>query len=283
MRDLTKLGYTKDTPKKAARFKLIKGAGATHSSAASSESLEGPILDQNDTGSCTGHGTSQWMEVTYAFFKKPLPFRPSPKGIYALTRAYDRLASVGPGQPLPAFTDSGGMPADIVVAVAALGIRALVMPSPLGFQSDVDTSNVTQEEKLGDLESDYAELLGAAQKIDPTDSSFQANLAAAIEKNGAAAVGIFVDTGFENYSPASGPIQTINQNDPNGGGHWLAVTSFRTATAADEQHGIKAGELIFRGPNSWTPQWGDAGHWEMSGACLVTTCSDAYTLALTPA
>lgn len=279
MRDLTKLGYVPDAPHLRALFAKLTGA-AQHSAAASSESLEGSILDQNDTGSCTGHGTSQWLQVTYAKAGRPLPFRPSPRGVYGITRGIDRASGLLPGQPLPALQDCGGMPASVMIACAQFGILPLVMPSPSGFQSDIDSTNVNDELKLGDFEKASSELLQAARLIDPTDAAFQDNLAAAIEQTGAAGIGIFVDAGFQGYTPATGPVQSINLQDPNGGGHWLALTSFRTATPADIALGIPAGALIFRGPNSWTAQWGDAGHFEITGPCLKTVCSDCYAVFL---
>ena len=284
MRDLTALGYVKDLPHKKLLFAIFAMTGLiAHSAAYSSESLEDPILDQNATGSCTGHGTSQWVRVTYAKAGRPLPFRPSPKGIYAVTRGLDRAAATMPGQPLPTLTDAGGMPADVVIGIAQFGILPLVEPSPLGFASDIDSSNVNDELKLGDFEKALAELLQAARIVDPTASTFQDDLATAIEVTGAAAIGIFVDSGFEAYSPATGPVQSINQQDPNGGGHWLAVTSFRTVVAGsddDVKFHIPVGTLIFRGPNSWTPSWGDAGHYEIIGPCLSQVCSDCYAIFL---
>jgi len=281
MRDLRKLGYVPDAPHKKALFKKL-GAAPPHSASASSESLEGTILDQNSTGSCTGHGSSQWLQVSYAKAGRPLPFRPSPRSIYALTRGLDRAAATPAGQPLPALQDVGGMPADVVLALSQYGIEPLVMPSPQGFQSDVDPSNVNAELTLGDLEKAAGELLQAARIVDPSQPDWQDALASALEANGAAGVGVFVDTAFEQWTPAQGPVQSINQSDQNGGGHWLAVTSFRTCVAgsADAASGVPVGALIFRGPNSWTNTWGDKGHWEMTGACLQAVCSACYSLYL---
>ena len=57
MRNLTKLGYIKDALHKARRFQRHEGATPTVASY-SAEQHEGKILDQNECGSCTGHGTS---------------------------------------------------------------------------------------------------------------------------------------------------------------------------------------------------------------------------------
>lgn len=280
--NLSKLGYVKDAAHKTLMWAMM--AATAHSASASSEFLEGSILDQNGCGSCTGHGTSQWMQVTYAKAGTPLPFRPSPRGIYAITRCLDRAAATPVGTALPALTDDGGQPSDVIIALAQFGITALVMPSPQGYQSDVDPSNVDVEPQLGDFEKAAAELLRAAVRVDPTDPAFQDNLATAVEQTGAAGIGIFVDTkNFMAYSPATGPVQTIDQSDPNGGGHWLCVSSFRTCVAGsddDLKFKIPVGTLIFRGPNSWGAGWGDAGHYEITGPCLAQVCSDALALYL---
>jgi hypothetical protein len=290
MRNLRALGYIKDTPQKAARFKVQRPTAVSPLAAYSAEQYEGDILDQNQCGSCTGHGSSQWAQVTYAVAGKPLPYRPSPKGIYAVTRMLDRAVGMRPGDVFPPLTDSGGQPSDVVIALATFGVRALVQPSPQGYATDVDPSNVCDEEKIGDLEAACAELMHATTRIPSTSdgataTAFRAGLQAGVQRCGAAGIGIFVDTAFENYSLATGPVQTCNLNDPNGSGHWLCSSSFRTCVAGsddDVKFGIPVGTLIFRGPNSWGPGWGDGGHWEMTGPCLATTCSDCYVIDLNP-
>jgi hypothetical protein len=282
MPDLKALGYTPDTDTKSALFPFAdQSAAPPHGTAASYESLEGSILDQNTTGSCTGHGTSQWMTVTYAKAGKALPFRPSPKGIYAVTREYDRKATAVAGQPLAPLTDSGGMPADLVYGIATRGIRALIAPSPLGFRSDIDASNVLQEEKLGELAADASEILGKAQKIDPAGPFFPDTVAAAVEQTGACGIGVFVDSAFQAFNPTDGPLQMVNLQDQNGGGHWICITSFRTSGVEElRKWGIPVGTLIFRGPNSWTDQWGDKGHFEVTAPWLQASCSDCYAVYL---
>lgn len=276
MRDLKALGHIPDTAEKAKRFPLMTVADVTSLTdaavppSADNSALEGSILDQNETGSCTGHGSSQWLLVSYAFQGRPLPFRPSPKGIYDCTRDLDRAAATPTGE-LPPLTDSGGMPADIVVAISAMGIRPLVMPSPQGFASDIDTSNCNVEEKLGEFEHAANTLLDAARRIDPSQPDFVTNLCAAIAATGAVGVGVFVDTAFEQYNPANGPLTTCNTSDPNGGGHWLCIDKFETQ--AD-------GTIVFTGPNSWTAQWGDKGHFSVTGAWMVQSCSDCYAIFL---
>lgn len=259
-------GYRPDAPHKRGRLKLsheLLGPSPTPPDAFSAEDKEGPILDQNQTGSCTGHGTSQALQVAGAVLGVVLPFRPSPRGIYDNARLAEGTT----------LTDDGAEPADVVATIATKGVRALVEPSPQGFASDIDPSNVNALPTDAELAAEIQHLEPGAYRVD-TGTSFITQLRAGIAKCGAAGIGVFVDEGFEQYSPATGPISKVNLQDPNGGGHWLAVTSYRRG--AD-------GRFIFRGPNSWGPGWGDGGHYEVTEDFLVASCSDAYIFAVAPA
>jgi hypothetical protein len=239
----------------------------------SSEALEGDILDQNETSSCTGHGTSQALEVAAKKAGIPLPFRASPRGIYDNAR----VAELSAGQGL---ADEGAEPIDVVAAIAAKGIRALVMPSPQGYASDCDSSNVDVPPTAAELQAERAHLELGAFRIDVTRAAWIDQLCAAIDKHGAACTGSFVDSAFEAYTPATGPVQTVNMQDPQGGAHWLAVTSYRTVTEGSDdavKFGIAVGKRVIRGPNSWTKNWGDNGHYEVVAEDVLTqSCSDCY-------
>lgn len=253
-------GYIPDAAHKRCLLKLsheVLGASPTFPPACSNEALEGAILDQNKTGSCTGHGTSQALQVSAAKVGAPLPFRPSPRGIYDNARLAEGTT----------LTDDGAQPSDVVATLAAQGIRALVEPSPEGFASDVDASNVNAVPTLAEVAAEKQHLEPGAFRVDMTVPTWKAQLCAGVSQFGAAGIGIFVDTGFEGYTPASGPVASIDLSDPNGGGHWLAVTSYRTGTD---------GKVVFRGPNSWGPDWGDAGHYEITEDALSSACSDCY-------
>ena len=254
-------GYIPDAECKLGLLALshtILGDAPTFPPSSSSESLEGPILDQNQCGSCTGHGTSQALQVCTAKAGIPLPFRPSPRGIYDNARLVE--GSV--------LTDGGAEVIDVVATIAAKGVRALVEPSPQGYATDCDTSNVNTLPTAAELQAEKAHLEPGAYRIDTTAATFLDQLCAAIDQHGAAVTGSFVDSAFEAYTPATGPVSTVNMDDPNGGGHCLAVTSYRT---------LPGGDRIFRGPNSWGPSWGDSGHYEILGSVLTQTCSDCYS------
>jgi hypothetical protein len=250
---------------------LILGDNPIFPPGASYEHLEGPILDQNQTSSCCGHGTSQALQVATAKAGMPLPFRPSPRGIYD----NGRVVELQPGEQL---ADEGAEVIDIVATVAAKGVRALVEPSPQGYATDCDPSNVNVMPTAAELAAEKAHLEPGAYRIDTTAPTFIDQLCASIDQHGACVTGSFVDTAFEAYSPATGPVTTVNLQDPNGGGHCLAVTSYRTVTAGSDDavnFGIAVGKRIIRGPNSWG-MWGDAGHYEVAEDVLVQSCSDCY-------
>jgi hypothetical protein len=258
------LGYKPDTAHKRGRAKLsheLLGEAPSFPPADSYESLEGPILDQNQTGSCTGHGTSQALQIACAKASLSLGFRPSPRGIYDNARLVEESV----------LTDGGAMPADVISSIASKGVRALVEPSPEGFATDVDPSNVNVPPTAEELAAESKTLVPGEYRVDNAQDSFIAQLCAGIHQCGSAGIGVFVDTGFENYTPETGPVSSVDLNDPNGGGHWLCVSSYRTG--AD-------GKMIFRGPNSWGMGWGDNGHFEVTEDFLKAACSDCYVFAV---
>jgi hypothetical protein len=226
-----------------------------------------PILDQNNCGSCTGHGTAQLCYIALAAAGKPLLWCPSPKDIYTLTRAAER--AVNPG--MPALTDSGGMPADIMLAVSQWGIRPMRAPSPQGYNSDVDTDNVNDEPKLDELEEDAKKILIGEYRIDEQAPDAIELMRQAIASGVPIGIAAFVDTAFEEYNPADGPVNLINLQDPAGGGHWFGFSGYRT---------LASGKTVFRGPNSWTATWGDRGHLEVTEDWVRAAVSDIYPFAV---
>jgi len=231
----------------------------------------GPVLDQNGVGSCTAHGSAQGALATAAANNRPPIFVPSLLDLYGITRELERGQSTPAGQALPALTDSGAMPTDVLTAWSRYGTRAAKIPSPQGYRSDCDTSNCNNEVDLETIERDGQKLVTGGYRIDTGTSAFVDQICASIgTMNTACGIGIFVDSAFEawgqNWTPGTAPIQSVDLSDQNGGGHWIAVTSYRPDPS-------RTGKRILRGPNSWwndpnTP-WGSGGFWEMTDDCLV--------------
>lgn len=233
-------------------------------------SFRAPIFDQGSTGSCTFHGTPQAVYTSAAASGTPLPFIPSPRVGYALVRILERQDA---SQKL---TDSGAMPSDLLTVLRQYGV-APMGPSSDGRFSDVGPSNVNDEPSLLDLETSGLKLLTGEYRIDETNPNFAAQIQASLTSNAAAGIGIFVDSGFMNWTGIAGPIDTIDLTDPNGGGHWLALDYYYTHPSFG---------LVFGGPNSWGTGWPNApmpyngspfwtpGCYEITARCLAKVMSD---------
>ena len=232
------------------------------------------VIDQNNCGSCTGHGTANALYTSHNAAGVPLPSFPSPRIGYGIVREIELPSASAP------LTDSGAMPSDLVAVVNKWGIAPIgtgaSYPSPRGYLSDVDETNVNIKPGLLDLETAGLLLQLTPLRIDESSPDFGAQISASIQAKAAMGVGIFVDTtNFMQWDPSSGPIKTINTNDPQGGGHWLELDYIY----------LLDGAPIVGGENSWSKDWAAPsgavaspfwrpGGWEMTLDCLVGVCSD---------
>lgn len=241
-------GYVRDVHarrlQKSSR-ELLGGAPAFPDEA-SLQQFEAPILDQGMTGSCTGHGTAQGIYVSFAAAGQPLPWVPSPAGIYTLGRCIERARTGGGGD----LTDEGAMPADVMEGISRWGVRPIQAPTSDGRFSDVTPRDVNDEPQLGDLETDALRLVVGEYRIDETADDVVDQVCAAIAAGIPVGVGIFVDRAFENWMPGQPPIGAPNERDPEGGGHWVVLTAYTTDAK---------GSRVFRVVNSWGDTWADAG------------------------
>lgn len=226
-----------------------------------------PILDQNECGTCGGHGSVQLTVVALASAGDPLPFCPSPRGIYVNTIALERSYTVPKGAVLPPLQDTGVMPSDLQVAIQTFGVRPMVAPSPLGFNSDVDKSNVTDEPKLAELEEEAVNLLVGPYRIDEHASDSTMQIMHALGSGMPVGLGCFVDQAFENWTPNVGADDAVDLADPYGGGHWLGIVGHDTS---------HAGSVVFYLVNSWGASWGDSGFIEVTDKWVKASASDLY-------
>lgn len=255
---------------------------------------EGPLIDQGQTGHCTGAGTSQILQCSFGASGQPIGFQPSPKLIYDLARIIARASNT------EVLTDSGAFPTDLIEALRIWGIAPMQGPTPDGRNDDVwgpddvigipgVKANVNDEPSLVDLETAGLRLVTGDYRIDEQRPDFGAQIRSALAgtssvKPCAVGIGIFVDTGFQNWDPRSGPIKNINLGDPQGGGHWLCLSY----SYIDSRNTI-----VFGGPNSWGLGWplGSAGppespfwspgHYELTLDCLARVCSDCLLFPVT--
>jgi hypothetical protein len=235
---------------------------------ASLESFEAAIEDQGQTSSCTGHGTSQGLWTAFAAAGQPLPWVPSPGGIYKLARAVARVPNANGS--LPELTDDGAMPSDVMSAISTWGIRAMQGPTLDGRSSDVTPGNVNDQENLAQLQQDGARIVTGEYRIEETSPTVVEQVCTAIAAGIPVGVSFFCDGAFENWTAGQAPIGVPNMDDSSGGGHWVVLTSFWTAPG---------GVRVVRGPNSWGPGWGDRGHFEANENWLRSAW-DLYPLAV---
>lgn len=265
---LYSLGYTPDhQAKRTQRSSRLKvGASPSFPPNASLQALEAPIEDQGPTSSCVGHGSSQAIGISYAAASKPLGFVASPRLLYTLARIYGR------GSSSEALQDNGAMPADLAAMLPIWGVGPMGSKSSDGRFSDCTPDNVNVEPTLLQLETSFQTLVTGEYRVDEAAADFTSQIQASIAGGqgrppAAVGIGIFVDTqNFMAYDGSS-PISVIDTRDPQGGGHWIAISYYYTTAS---------GVVILGGPNSWGPRWGKAGHWEATATCIQSVCSDCY-------
>ena len=195
-----------------------------------------PVMDQGQTGSCTGHGSSCGLYVAAG-----LSWVPSPAEIYRNGRAISRA----PGQ---ALTDNGADPAQVFAAINEFGVRPM---TPLTDRySDADPATINDEPKLGDLEAEALTVLVGDYGITSTGAQrvrdFQTSLAAGIPVTVAIAGGC---DAFQNYS--GGILPALNAPLD----HYVCLLAYKT---------LPDGSIAFGGQNSWGPFWGEAGRFWLS-------------------
>jgi hypothetical protein len=162
------------------------------------------------------------------------------------------------------------MPSDVMAAISTWGIRPMQGPTPDGRNSDVTAGNVNDEPTLTELEEDSARIVTGEYRIDEASPSVVEQVCCAIAAGVPVGVSFFADSAFDGWAAGKSPLGSPNTDDSSGGGHWIVLTSFRTAPG---------GVRIVRGPNSWGPAWGDRGHVEADQNWLRAAW-DIYPLAV---
>lgn len=146
--------------------------GAAHGSGsvptAASLELEADValqghFDQGDTGSCTGHALAGCIATAFRAAGKPLPFVPSPAGIYTMARAVDRYDVHEP------LEDIGAMPNQAVRGVQEWGVRPMHALSKRW--SDAEAATINREPQLEDIAESLKTLIVGARAIRTTGSA----------------------------------------------------------------------------------------------------------------
>ena len=152
--------------------------------------------------------------------------------------------------------------------------------TPDGRVSDVwtaeDTSaeppNVNEEATVEDLEGEAVTILTGAYRIDESQTALAISqqIAASLLNGIPVGVGAFVDTAVQEWTAGSAPLNAVNLNDPQGGGHWICLDGF---SIVDDVY-------VFDIANSWGTSYGDAGHFSVTGAWIAAAASDLYPWAI---
>lgn len=211
-----------------------------------------PVMDQGQTGACTGHEGSCCATTAFARAGRPLPFVVSPSELYRNGRRYDQVPR--PDGSFFPLEDNGAYISSVTASMNTWGVTAIKAPTADGRYSDADTVTINDEPKLDDALAEAQVIpIGERAIADcstgrPVDAVL-ADIRAALAAGYPVGFGAFVATSFMNWDPSQGPIGAQDLADPQGGGHAITVL------------GITGDSLIVR--NSWGESWGDAGN------CLV--------------
>lgn len=229
---------------------LFRTAGALQTKLTSLAQYEAPLMNQGQTGSCVGHRTAMALAIATNHDGRPLPFVPSPDGIYRDARCIER-GRVASG----ALSDSGCSTVDAITALSTCGIRAIgALPSSDGY-TDVNPNEVNREPRLDELEAEANTLTAGEYAIDLSDTAqaliaVQASLLAGFPVWIDATVDSVFETWGEGWSPNVAPLDAMGaSDDPSRGGHALVI---------DEMLVDTSGAITLCGMNSWGP-WGAPG------------------------
>ena len=215
-------------------------------------------MDQGASGTCHAHSAAGAIWTAYNAAGKSL-FVPSPRLIAACTYA-DVRAAANPTGNLPELLDTGADLSDDATALAHWGIAPIQAPTTDGRFSDVENDGnppVFPEPDIASLTVAGASLISREYSI-PVDVNAPTLCAQALDAGIPIWLGFFVDSAFENLGP-NDIAQAPNQSDPNGGGHAVYLSGYRTA--AD-------GTFEWRVENSWSAGWCDGGACWASDAWL---------------
>lgn len=226
-----------------------------------------PRLDQGQTGTCHAHSAAGaiWTERNAA--GKPLGFIPSPRLIAALTYATVQ----GPADQRQALQDTGADLNDDAAALRTYGIAPMQGPTSDGRNSDVENDppdNSFPEPDASRIVVAGADLITGEYQI-PVDSDAPRLCALALDAGIPIWVGFFCDRAFENLGQ-NDVAQAPNQSDPNGGGHAVFLSGYRTN---------QAGELEYLLINSWSNSWCADGTCWTSSAWLLA-CWSLFPMAI---
>ena len=253
------------------RFSDLKLAAAAPSGAADLRHfVDGEVINQTQTSSCTGCGVAMGATVAMRSHGTVLDMI-SPRGCYGVGRAMDRL--INSRGVLPPLRDEGCETVQVVSGIQLYGTRPMgprVVVDGEQVNSDCGPGNVNEEPNLSELITSYSTRLLGAHIITSLGARRVVDVSLALDAGHSVVFGTFVDTAFENY--AGGVFGAAKLSDPDGGGHCMCCLGY--SGIGDDFVGI--------GRNSWGKSWGDAGDFKFSPA-FIAQWYDVFVLSIAKA
>lgn len=218
------------------------------------------VLNQGQTNSCPGAGTSALVFVALAAAGEILPFIPSPRGIYGDTRAIEE-----PGTGL--LEDGGADPVDLRDALSSEGVRAMTPavtpdgrvydlwgPEDVKGIAGAPPPNVGDRPTAAEDEASQADLVLGVELVDPAAADFGPHVCASIDVDHApVGIGIHATPAFEgwgdSFAPGKAPLADVSGVTKTDG-HWVGIYQYQT---------LSDGSRIYWIGNSWGTSWGDSG------------------------
>ena len=264
-------GYTRHSNKfPCASFNDLKLAASPSGAADLRYLVNGEVLNQTQTSSCTGHGVAMGATVAMRSHGTVLDMI-SPRGCYGVGRAMDRL--VNSHGVLPPLHDEGCETAQVVSGIQLYGTRPMrdrVVVDGVQVNSDCNSDNVNEEPNLSELITSYSTRLLGAHLVASFGVRRIVDVSLALDAGYPVVFGTFVDTAFESYS--GGVFGAARLSDPDGGGHCMCCLGY--TGLGDNFVGI--------GRNSWGKDWGNFGDFRF-GPAFIAQWEDIFVLSITKA
>lgn len=206
-----------------------------------------PVLDQNQTSSCTGGSTAAALYTALGAAGTPLSWIPSPGGIYKNGRALDR--SPNADGSLPPLLDEGANANQVMRGCAEWGIRPMRGPTAHGYNYDVEPDNVNDEPTLAELELEALQLAIGEYAVSSSGADRRAELKAALANGHPITFAIAGGSAaFQGYS--GGVMHAIHEPLD----HYVWMWGYSTDSN---------GSIVWDCRNQWGTSWGENGDFRL--------------------